>query len=352
MNETELIMLARKVEHQYNLEKYVSNEMTAINRILDISSKDLAQYLYRIPKHRRNDLNTFLKVVEDYLADTRHNLTTRISVIAGIVSEQSATTHSNIISWDGEAKAITAITLAQEAMAAYWNETPVGGVLLKEWVDKSFDLEMKSRIQAEVKKGVLDGESYPAIEKRLYSGLNATKQQIETLVKTYVQSANTDALSRLYKRNAHIVKSVRWVATFEGGQGSGRGTCIRCASLDGRVFPRETAPTSPLHPRCRCILAPVTDMKKLQLTQEGKEKVIRPYTVWEDGKVTKGKMVILKAGRFKGTLAEWAMDQPEHVLKNMVGPKRLDLLKQGKVKFEDLITKRTHRIKRLDELTA
>lgn len=34
-------------------------------------------------------------------------------------------------------------------------------------------------------------------------------------------------------------------------------TCLKCASLDGRVFPRRTGPRPPFHRDCRCSAVPV-----------------------------------------------------------------------------------------------
>ena len=75
---------------------------------------------------------------------------------------------------------------------------------------------------------------------------------------------------------------MRWTAVLEGGyKKTGRGTCLRCAALDGTVYKLdEKKPQMPLHPRCRCIWLPETKtFRELGVDWDEIQETSRPYTI-------------------------------------------------------------------------
>ena len=73
------------------------------------------------------------------------------------------------------------------------------------------------------------------------------------LVRTEVtRTANAGAINH-FKEGG--VKKIRWVAS------AGTRTCPICASLDGNVYEIDDHPAIPVHPMCRCMVVPVSELK-------------------------------------------------------------------------------------------
>ncbi|MCK5346081.1 MAG: hypothetical protein KAR20_21875, partial [Candidatus Heimdallarchaeota archaeon] len=108
--------------------------------------------------------------------------------------------------------------------------------------------------------------------------------------------------------------------------------CLRCAGLDGRVYPlNEAHIRPPLHPRCRCFMVPKTkSYKELGLDIDDLKEWARPY------QVKKG-TVVQQVGQFDGKFSDWLMQQPKKYQVDMLGPNRYRLIQEGVVKFDDLV---------------
>lgn len=352
MNDLELIQLMKTMEHTYELEKFSYRQSKAFSTMLAQVKKELFTQFDKLTDYQKSRTVTLLELTDQILAGFKTRIAGDMAKAAASASVGSAETHSNILGWNGEAAAVQSVTLSPEVMTEFWTKTPVGGRLMKDWVNSSFTYELKDRIQMEIGKGLYRGESYQKLMKRFDVGFQGIERHLDTLVKTYVHTANTDAMARVYKENRDVVSKVRWTAALEGGRGTGRGTCLICASLDGREYEVGHAPPCPVHPRCRCVLLAVLDQDQLGLSNDGYESVSRPYTIREEGVIGTGGKKIIDWGRFTGTFAEWAMGQPDNVLKNIVGPNRFTMLKAGEVEFDDLVDLRTKKVRTLAQLQA
>jgi hypothetical protein len=335
----DIIILAREMQYRYELEGYTATQLKNIHKAMEQAQKEItAKLLHGTTEYQGERLAALLQEIQDLSIGIRTQLGEAVSTIAGSVSSHAADTHSAILSFDGAATAVETVALSAAQMAAFWGETPVGGYVLQDWVNRIFSTELKDKIMQEVGIGMLKGDSYKAISNRLDIAWGASRYEMETLVKTYVHTANIDSLKRVYEENKDLVQYVQWIATMEGPGSGGRGTCLRCAGLDMREFKRDEAPDCPLHPRCRCMLMPITkSFKELGLDVKDMQKPARPYTIREDGRVGFGGRKVLEAGRFDGSFGQWLVKQPRQIQINALGPIRYDLLKSGKIRFADLV---------------
>jgi len=69
--------------------------------------------------------------------------------------------------------------------------------------------------------------------------------------RTAIMEASNNAALAVY-RDSGIVEAAQWNATFDTR------TCMRCASLHGRIFRLDQSPGMPNHISCRCTWVPVT----------------------------------------------------------------------------------------------
>jgi len=132
---------------------------------------------------------------------------------------------------------VSFVSLSAEQIRQMFVDTPLGGKTLSAWVDAAFDTTVKDGIKEELNVGMLQGEGYPKLVKRLSQGFDMlSKEQATTLARTYVQSANVAAMEAVYKQNADVVKRVNGGRRWSLGikiQGTEHASAVR-RSMVGR----------------------------------------------------------------------------------------------------------------------
>ena len=63
-----------------------------------------------------------------------------------------------------------------------------------------------------------------------------------------------------------------------------------------------------------------------------------------------GKRTIREVGFHKGDFASWWEKQPESIQEQIVGPGRLEMIRQGKASFRELVDGKTGRLRLIEEL--
>lgn len=150
-------------------------------------------------------------------------------------------------------------TAVPEATVAAAIRAPIGG---GRWTDRlAVDLlEVHDALREVVARGIAGGGSMDRIAEVIgeATGIQEVyRNRLVAIARTEVQRVANDVALASYIENADIVGSVEWLATLDSR------TCLRCAPLHATVYPLEAGrpvglpARPPLHPRCRCFLAPV-----------------------------------------------------------------------------------------------
>ncbi len=183
------------------------------------------------------------------------------------------------------------------------------GATLTEWAEKMW-LDRAFKLQREMQASYAQGEGYPEIVRRLEQVSDMTSHELEVLARTAIQGTANRAAQATYAANDDVLDGQQWVATLDSD------TCERCGPLDGtewkyRPEPGESAidrmPEIPLHPQCRCYLAPIV---------AGMPAAEVP------------------------TWSEWITRQDADLQNDVLGRERAELLRSGDVDPSDFITKR------------
>ncbi len=151
------------------------------------------------------------------------------------------------------------VAVAPVTLFAAVESKPLEGKLIKEWIDK-LDQDSYTRIQDAVRMGLVEGQSYADVVKRI-TGTKAlqytdgvmalNKRQTQALVSTAMAHATNTARDEFYQENADLYKGVQWVSTLD------QRTSSICQARDGKVYPLNTGIRPPAHFRCRSAMVPI-----------------------------------------------------------------------------------------------
>lgn len=353
----DLYMIIRNIRFRYQLDNFEGSVLKEVGGMVDQSRNEVVETLKSMfggvwESERSLELEQeLLEELNQLTVGIKAQLGEDVTEIAGVSLEKSVESHNSIMSVGGRATNVSMVSLAPEQIAAFV-EQPVGGMALNEWVDRTFDYPLE-QLKQDVGAGLFRGESYEKLEGRIIRTLGDAAVNTETLVRSWVQGANVEAQKRVADANADLIKGWRWDATLENGNfRNGHGTCLRCASLDAddTVYPKDGGPQIPLHANCRCVRRWVTvSYKEMGLDIDELDDAVRPYTVRgkvdpitgeiKRGKTGVGGQPLLEAGRIDGGMDAFFDKLPDNAIKNMLGPGRYELWKNGKIKLSDLATK-------------
>ena len=343
-----LYQLAKKTQWQYQLSQYETEALKEIQKSVNRARKEIGQKLSTIKptsKFTKDRLEALGKELQDLTVGIQAQITGDVTQIATIAGVESYTKQSAIMSFDGMVPGFNAVSLSAAQVASMVSETPVGGYLLNEWVERSFSTRLQDQFKSEIMTGMLKGEGYPALVKRFQSGAFAGLQgDMETLTRSYVQTINVQAMQDVAEANDDIIKGWQWSSATENGSvATGRGICIQCLSLDSRdeVYPLKGGPQIPAHPRCRCVkLYQTKTFREMGVDIDELKSANRPYTLRGAGidpetgeifpqKVGTGGRKILGVGQYSGKYEDWLKTQSEAIQRQTLGPGRFELWKSG-----------------------
>lgn len=367
MKVEEQIQFTRLIDLRTRLDRYEDGTVDQLLKIFFKGKNDLEKNLKKIksPKTKRA-----LRQIQKDLADsaaklsrlTTQNLTRNTELMAG----EALKGMDPIYSWDGKDVQYNQSLGLVDQVANTVQNVPIGGRHLAQWVDETFDNTLA--LQRTLLASQIQGESYRKVVNSLMATYPNTERELITLARSYLQESVTSAQEALFEENDDIVKAVRWTAVMEiGFKATGRGTCPRCAALDGTIYKNgEPRPPMTLHPRCRCMWSPITlSWDELFAKHRLKDKNGDPITVPEmkqqNRKFVTRKEANIGTGRQAGNVEdveriagdfEDYVNQPGKygVMKSTFGPNRARLVKEGKVSIKDLVDRETGELFTLKQL--
>ena len=258
------ILRDKTIAHEILLNRYYSNTTKKVMELLKDVEKDLEKTI-KLNIENWTGTATSIKRLDSQLESVKTIISEGYALIERDLLQEMK--DAAIYEQEWQAKTITAavpielnlVMAAPVTLFAAIEDTPFQGKLLKEWIDK-LDTESFNSIQSAVRMGLVEGQSYSDITRRIigtktlqYSDgvmhLNRTKTQ--ALVSTAVAHSTNAARDEFYKANDDLVKSVQFVATLDM-----RTTPI-CRAKDGQVYPLTSYPRPPLHFRCRSVVTAV-----------------------------------------------------------------------------------------------
>lgn len=256
-NLAELYLLSRSLWWRHELGLLSDEAVSELVKVLRSARAGIvaqieaeAQGLASISEWTRERNDQISAWIDEVLAGTSASVTSYISEASVGVALASVATYNSILSFDGKAKAVKLVEgLTREQVKQFFQDQPLGGKLLSDWVGNAFSTGARDSILDAIREGVVVGEGYRKLVKRVMAaadaGFSITQREATTLVRTYVQSANTGAQEAVYEQNEGIIKGYKRVETLDTH------TCRICALADGTVYKKgEKRPELPAHPNC------------------------------------------------------------------------------------------------------
>jgi SPP1 gp7 family putative phage head morphogenesis protein len=214
--------------------------------------------------------------------------------------------------------------------------------------------QLKAAFQNTIRRGVFAGETLSELTRRVRGtresgftdGLMQTStRNAEALIRTAVQSVTNAARYETLQANDGVIGGQQWLSTLDS-----RTTEI-CMALSGQAWDFEGNPIGdttqpfpgppPAHWGCRSTLIPVLkSWEQLIREAKGDEKLGRKLDRIES-KIGKGTQASMD-GQVVADMdySSWLKMQSLETQREILGPARLDLWKNGKIGLTDLIDQR------------
>lgn len=308
----------RAIAHQIYLLRYQARLVREITDTLKEVEADLLQQLAQLPTQAQSDqLEAQLAGIQALIAASWDVARAQLNTDLTALAEYEANHEEQIIR-DSVPVELEFVMPAPQLLVAAVESKPFEGRLLSEWIDR-LEEDSYLRIRDAVRMGVIEGQSYDQITKRVI-GTKALKysdgvmalnyRQAQALVATAVSHTTNQARQTFYGANTDLIKGVQWVSTLDA-----RTTPV-CQSRDGKVYPLDSGPRPPAHIRCRSTTAPVLkSWKELGL----QEREIPPGTrASMDGQIPEAE-----------TYQTWLKKKSAAFQDEVLGPTRAKLFREG-----------------------
>lgn len=308
----------RAIAHQIYLLRYESGVTRKIIKVLSQADKDLVSQLSDLESTMSiAEIDTRLEGIRNIISASWDYASLDLENELAALAEYEANHQEQVIR-DSTPVELNIVSPSAETLIAAVESKPFEGKILKEWIDK-LDEDSYIRIRDAVRMGIVEGESYGQITKRVigtkalnYSdGVTALNmRQAQALVSTAVAHTANEARQTFYGANDDLIKGVQWVSTLDA-----RTTPI-CQSRDGTVYPVDSGPRPPAHFRCRSSTAPILkSWKELGIDMEEAPAGTRASM---DGQVPEAE-----------TYQTWLKKKSAAFQDDVLGPTRGKLFREG-----------------------
>jgi len=329
------------ISHAVDLSAYANSVVADILRILDATDKGLFEELYAaLAEHLFTEFS--MKRLMELLRSIRSvNAEAYRSVMARLDGELvSLAVHEAGFS----TRLIAGSPISNAQAYAAGNSKPLLGRLMKDWALSLAQSRMQ-RIQDNLAMGYMRGATVAEMIKQLrgtraagYSDglLGVDRRHAEAIVRTAIGHYAQAAREEVYKANKDIIQSVMWLSTLDTR------TSEICQLRDGLHYTLDGKPVGHkiewlggpgnAHWNCRSTAIPdLPDMFDSQGTR------VRASM---DGPVSA-----------KVTYAEWLEKQPAERQREILGPNRAKLMREGKYTLSKFYNNKGRHLT-LDELRA
>ena len=340
------------IRHALLLEGYKAREVRAIIKLLD---KDVFPDILKHTEKIGNRLATVTMTparrarLEAMLAEMRDIVRAGTVVLHRGLRERLLPLARQEAAWAaGQLETVVPLDLpigkaSPELLRSIVTSRPMQGRFLREW-SASVGAETTKRVQQQIRIGMAQGEPTDAIVRRLrgrkatgYTDgvLQTTRHEAAAIVRTAVSHISNQAKLATWEANKDLTPRYEWVSTLDGR------TSQICAGLSGRVFKVGSGPLPPAHFNCRSSTAPVTP----SLSSIGAKYGIKLGDLPPGTRASMNGQVAEDL-----TFGKWLRKQPVELQNQVLGVRKGQLFRRGKVPIERFVDVKSLRPRSYEEL--
>jgi SPP1 gp7 family putative phage head morphogenesis protein len=329
-------IFARSVNWRLRLDRWEDQQLEQVLKTVDqargeiISELDARGKARKLTDWNEARLTSLLGEMEDMTVGIKQQLGQDLDDIATTAAQSTIKEYNDIFSVDGTMPGFNNVEPSPEQLRAMV-QTPLGGLQAAEVVKNAFDHNLIDRVKQDIDAGLLRGESYQKLVQRVEQNWGGARNDVISLVRTQTQEMNNRGAWAVADQNRDVLQQEwEWSAILDNR------ACIRCASLDGRRFNIDDPIPIPRHLSCRCCRRYLTkSYRDLGVNIDEMEPALRNW-VLRDGQVATGGAVAETLGKFKGNYRDFFGGLPYKRQVEIVGKTRADLIRKGKLNFDDL----------------
>lgn len=291
-------------------------------------------------KGLRDTFSSIKGIIDAGMAESRDQVTGLLIEAAKVeAASQAAIVNRAIPSVIAEGGVSFAVP-SSSLLRAIVRERPFEGRLLKDWF-KGLAAGTQAKVQNSLNVGLVQGDSISDLVRRIRGTaannfadgvLQASRREVEAVVRTAVNHVVTQAREVTYEENEDLIKGVQFVATLDTR------TTPQCRALDGKIFPVGEGPRPPIHFNCRSTTVPVL--------KSWKELGFDLKDVDPAGRASMNGVVPPST-----TYGEWLRSQSREIQDETLGPERAKLFRSGKVAIDRFVDDRNRPLT-LDQIRA
>ena len=232
-----------------------------------------------------------------------------------------------------------------------WTDEQLRTLVGDTWIDGAPSGEWWSRqaravrdsFADQMRKGMAQGETITELRNRIIGKtdlrkvrdpdqravIKTARRNAEAQIRTSAITMTNEARKAFYAANDDIIDGLEWNATLD------QRTCIRCGSLDGKVYDMgDPHPSPAIHWNCRCVLLPKTKTwEELARAAGGDTKLARELDKIDPGlRASMGGPVGADV-----TFEGWLKRQSEATQRSILGDGKWAIWKKQRLSLEDLL---------------
>jgi len=333
------------INHQINLTRRANGIVRDVFLLLKEAEQDIIAQIITVDptgtskRYQAARLQKLLDSVRERLGEVSKKMSASVKAELQGLSKYEASNQAKMLTNTIPIEISIAVP-ATDALVSLVTTTPIQGRFFNEWMD-TFSKASVEQLNQAIRIGVVEGETQSEIVRRvrgtsLRNGEDGVMQirrnAAQRLVRTSVNHVTNEARQLTWAQNDDVVNGWTFVATLDSR------TTLTCAGLNGDSFPIGEGPRPPRHQNCRS-----TTVSKLK--------------TWRELGVDTDEFTPGQRSALGGTVSSditfdgWLKGQPVGIQKEVLGPARLKLWKEGKFDVKGF-TDSQGRTLTLGELTA
>jgi len=330
-----------------NIQRYEATvQRQVIQQLRDLETKVIAELkasnaITAVRKQTQDKrLTALLKKTRNTIATAYKDISKAQIIILAEVAELSEIQTVNALNQSLQANVIKS-TMSKSMLNAIASKTLIEGSPTKEWWARK-GAGFQAKFEDTIRMGMLQGDTTDNIVRGLIgtrvnkfkdAALQAQRRGAEAVVRSSIQTVANTARLDTFANNSDVIKGIEWVATLDNR------TSVICMELDGLEWDLEynpighskPFPSAIAHWNCRSTQVPVTKSWE-ELGAKGKFSEIPESTRSSmDGQVA-GDM----------NYQQWLGTKSKAFQQEVLGVKKQQLWKAGKISFSDLVNQRGH----------